>query len=76
MSLRSSRIYLANSLSRLEQERQVARRLIATLAPDDVDAVLRAWPRGARLLELGSAGPCSERDAEVPRSVEKLRRGF
>jgi hypothetical protein len=58
------REYLANSLSRLEQltdlnaadviiehERQVAHDLIAKLEPSDVDAVLRAWPRGAKLLQ-------------------------
>lgn len=58
------REYLAHSLSRLEQlndlhaaeslmdhERQVARRLMTKLLPSDADAVLRAWPRGAMLLD-------------------------
>ena len=58
------REYLANSLSRLERltdlnaadfliecERQVALKLIAKLEPNDLDAVLRAWPRSAKLLE-------------------------
>ncbi len=59
---------LANSLSRLERltdldatevvlehERRLARSLIAKLEAGDAHAVLRAWPRGAKLLERGSS---------------------
>lgn len=57
------RQYLANSLSFLERltdlnaaecviehVRQTARDRMAKLPPSDVDAVLRAWPRAAKLL--------------------------
>lgn len=57
------RQYLANSLSSLERltdldapesvmeyVRQTARERMAKLSPSDADAVLRAWPRGAKLL--------------------------
>ena len=59
---------LANCLARLEQltdlnagdflierERELGRGLIAKLEPSDAEAVLRAWPRGAKLLERGSS---------------------
>jgi hypothetical protein len=69
---------LAKSLSRLErltdmnaadvvveQERRIARGLIGKLEGSDAKAVMRAWPRGARLLARGSS--------EVRRSSEIKR---
>lgn len=70
---------LANCLSRLEQftdlnvgdfflerERGMARDLIAKLQPSEAEGVLRAWPRGARLLAGGSSDWGSKRDDNRP----------
>ena len=40
----------------------MARGLIAKLEPSEAQGVLRAWPRGARLLEGGSSDSGSKRD--------------
>jgi len=70
---------LANCLSRLEQladlnagdffierEREMGRDLIAKLEPSDAEAVLREWPRGAKLLERGSHDSRSKRADNSP----------
>jgi len=70
---------LANCLSRLEQltdlnagdffierEREIARGLIAKLEPSDAEAVLRVWPRGAKVLERGSSDSRSKRGDNRP----------
>lgn len=70
---------LASSLSRLERftdlntvdviidhERKHALDLIAKMEPSDAEAVRRAFPRGAKLLERGSSDSRPERDDNRP----------
>lgn len=48
----------------IDHERKHALDLISKLPPSDAEAVLRAWPRGAKLLECGSSD--SERADNAP----------
>ncbi|HEX8794519.1 MAG TPA: hypothetical protein VF765_26420 [Polyangiaceae bacterium] len=70
---------LAKSLSHLERlvdlrapepiidaARETSRKRIAKLEPGDVEVVLRAWPRAARLLAKGSGEARSKPDADKP----------
>lgn len=50
----------------IEHERKHALDLIATLGPNDAAAVLRAWPRGAKLLERARSDARSKQDGNTP----------
>lgn len=50
----------------IEQTREMVRQRMAKLEPGDAAAVLRAWPRAARLLEKEEAPEGPTRDDEKP----------